>query len=215
MQSWKNFNDKISDQNLISQHAVTGTKFVVAGFLLNNFKFITPSRKSTDLVKLSYDESTNKMTIDMPTLPPNLFNFLTQYEAFLYTLRGCIDSFLQEVNLVYRLGIASHNVDLQEVNKEMGRKYANDCLTTHLRKLSQSDWFKYLGRLRNYYTHHALAPLITSTDFGIYLPDDPLESQLKITKNLDFFNCLEDFHSRTFAFLDEGYTYLKKYVDTP
>jgi hypothetical protein len=209
MAKWKSINQKIINNELRAQHNTTATKVAIAEYHLRKLISMFPTKRATDLLKLSYDTDTKRMQISVFGVPQFL-EVITPYEYFLYSLRSCVDSFLLEVNRIYDLNIPSSKVNLWRIKKELLRQYSSDELTKHIVVLIQSEWFKYLTKLRNFVAHHTCSSLITSSDYGLYLPDDPDSSPNTIKKNFDFFAKLSELLKETMEFLETGYSHLEE-----
>lgn len=207
MVNWTNLDRKILSVELRHQHRTTATKFEIARYHLRKLKSRVPTQRVTDLIRLSYDERTNQMKVWAFNLPPVL-EFLAEFDAFLYTLRSCVDSFLWEVNLVYDLKL--RRISLTSVTRKMNRYCKNDELTKHLKSLPKAKWFECLGKVRNSITHRLCSAIVTSIDYKFYMPDDPSASTPSITKNLELFMILDELLQETKVFLETGFNHLEK-----
>jgi hypothetical protein len=213
MVNWKNLEQKISNVKLSNQHMTTSTKLDIAKYHLQRLASMVPSRKITDLIRVSYDEKTNQMKI-WAFDPTPVFAFLAEFEAFLFSLRSSVDSFLLEVNLICKLKIPDEKVSLSRVKDEMVSQRGRDGdLTKHLLSLYEHDnkgkWFRYLGELRNLITHRICSSIITSVDYRLYLPDKPEVEPFSIKEDIEFFAKLNELLKETQSFLDEGFGYLQ------
>ncbi len=197
---------------MVNQHATTGTKFALAEFHLKNL-----SKLVNELIpKLLIVKSANAFSIDAPRYPDQLFACLAEYDSFLFSLRGCIDSFLWEVNLAYGLNLASHDITSKRITERMNERYKKDDLTKHLITTFNGDWFTYLSRLRNRVAHQINSSFITElklplpANFSLYLPDDPNADKASIDKNFELFSKLKELLEKTREFLSVSYGYMSR-----
>lgn len=169
-------------------------------------KKLIPHRKITDLlIDINVDEKgIAEIEYDPEAFLEKATEYLEHIEGFFYSLRGCLDSFFWELNLVYELGLDIIYRD--RIIREMEKKRNSKEITKLLQKLGNQQWFKYLSNVRNELTHHILSELVTYTeDKRIYLPSDPKKNDYTKNEEFEVLTCLTYLRNNVIQFLEKGY----------
>ena len=206
MPNWIRLSEKISDLEGRQQHFTTSTKLHVAKLHLDRTSRLIPNQKATDLMELETDDQGHLKAVFDGIYLQRTVDYLGELDAFFYCLRSCIDSFLWQANLFYRLG-CSRAVDVWSAikQKHMGKKI-NDLL----QDLRHRPWFKYLNDYRNFVTHRKLSEMATYTeDLKLYLPSNPrsestIESYSR-EEDFEVVSCIRNLLRNVMEFLEKGY----------
>jgi len=204
MVNWTSLTDKISSSELIVQHYTTSTKLHIAWRHFEKLSEIIPNQRATDLMVIKVEEQNIISSEFPPSFLRKTGDYLSELDAFFYSLRSCIDSFLLQINLIFKLGLSK--VYLRDLVNKMNKKYKDKKISKLLRVLEDEPWFNYLKDIRNYLTHRNLSEIATySEDFRLYLPSDPKTSSYSREKEFEVIPCLRNLYINTKAFLEKGY----------
>lgn len=211
MSNWIRLSEKIQqDLEKRHQHFTTSTKLYIAKLHLDEISGLIPNQKATDLMRLEKDDQGHLTAVFDGIYLQRTAKYLSELDAFFYCLRSCIDSFLWEVNLFYKLQCRrATKVRYMIEQKHKGRKI-NDLL----QDLWREPWFEYLRDYRNFVTHHKLSEMATYTeDSKLYLPSKP-QSAFTIERTNESYSreedfevmpCIENLLRNVTEFLEKGY----------
>jgi len=208
MVNWKDLTAKISDPKLLSQHCATSTKLFNAKRHRKILKEIIPTQRATDLERIEVGK--HKIIHELPSsLPIKNLQFYDELEFIFYNLRSCIDSFLWEINFIFKLGCSK----AAQVRGAMNKKCEEKEITTLLNNSQKESWFKYLNKIRNNLTHRLLSEVATWEDLKLYLPSMPFTNEpspffYSLEKEYELFPCLDRLAESTKDFLEKGYKIL-------
>lgn len=201
MINWRILRDKIPHSELLAQHYTTSTKLHLARRHSDKLNELIPTQKATDIMQINLNERRAEF-------PPSFLNkssdYLSELDAFFYSLRSCVDSFLWEIILVFDLELSDAN--LRRIRERMEKKHKDREMTKLLNNLRDESWFKYLNDIRNYLTHRKLSEIATfSEDLKLYLPSDPKMSSYSREKKFEVIQCLQNLYVNTKDFLEKAY----------
>lgn len=203
--NWKKLLKKLSKFDILSQHYTTSGKLRTASYHFRRLIELVPENTiSTLQITIKADEQ-GRHDVTFPIEHVSkVEEYLRERDGFLYSLRGCLDSFFWEVNLIFNLGLSK--ISYGEVKQKMKKEYGTRKTTRLLMGLQNEPWFVYLSDVRNELTHHTLSELVTFTeDDKLYLPDDPLKNTYSRESRYEVPICLKTLRDATFEFLEKGY----------
>jgi hypothetical protein len=210
--NWNAFEQKIKNPEIRKQHHTTGTKVEIAKYHLRKILSILPNQQLTDVARITYDGKTNQHKFFASNLEAQQYlACLAEYDSFLFSLRGCIDSLLLEINSIYGLTLREHAITTKKIQEKMSSYYEKDPLTNYLTTTFQSDWFKYITGLRNMAAHRINFPLYASidleapTNYPLYLPDNPTAPKISLNNNFKILPKLNELLTETENFLNISY----------
>ena len=193
---------KITEQGILEQHFTTSCKLHTAGNHYYKLSRIVPTKRITDLpIKI----------VEGQIVYPNIIEFsikaeeyLEELDGFIYSLRGCLDSFLWEFNIIFKLGFK--RISYWDVKDAMKKTHGNKETAKLLEKLENDDWFLYLNDLRNELTHHTLFDISAFTeDLMICLPSNPIGGIYIKEEKYKILTRLKTLREKTLEFLENGY----------
>lgn len=208
MVNWKDLTAKISDPELHFQHHVTSTKLYNAKRHCNQLKEIVPTQRATDFERI--ESRKHELVLELSiSLSIKKLQFYDELEIVFYNLRSCIDSFLWEINLIFKLGCSK----AAQVRDAMNIKYTEKEITKLLNNLQKECWFKYLRETRNNLTHRLLPAVAIAADLKLYLPSMRVTNKSSLfsyglEKEYELFPCLDRLVENTQDFLEKGYNIL-------
>ncbi len=197
---------KIIELGILEQHFTTSCKLHTARNHLVKLGKLIPTKRITDLpVEIEVDEQKNvKSIVWHDTWIIKAEKYFEEFDGFFYSLRGCLDSFFWEINLIFKLGLKK--ITYAEVKKAVKKKHNEKATTKLLEKLENEHWFRYVSEVRNELTHHTLSEFITFTeDLMIYLPSDPKRNEYLREERYEVLTCLKTLADNTLEFLEKGY----------
>jgi len=199
MVNWRSLKDRFrSDLRLFIQHLTTSTKLHIAHRYFNKLREIAP----TDLMCARQGKET--ISIELPSsLTSEVEDYFDWIEAYFYTLRSCIDSFLWELNLFFKLGLKQVG-NLRKFRESINEKYKDKEITKLLNDLQNKPWFNYLRDVRNYLTHRVLSE-VASEGSKLYLPSNLETVSYSKRKEFEVIPCLDNLYINTKEFLEKGY----------
>jgi hypothetical protein len=205
MANWKALLDLISENEVKTQHYTTSTKLHNAQRHIVMMKKIIPNRKATDLMDIEIDNQGHlKGAKFSNSYLQKAGDYLGELDAFFYTLRSCIDSFLWETNLIFELKCKKATRVIDAMNKRCHGKKTNKLL----QGLNEETWYKYLNDVRNYVTHKRLHEIaICAEDSKLYLPKEPENGYTSYLREKEFevITCINNLLGNTRDFLEKGY----------
>jgi len=212
MVNWRSMKDKILSTKkypkLLHQHYATSTKFYNAKRHFKALKELVSNHIGKDLITIEYDKK--KWISKIPaTLSENNLQFYDELEFIFYNLRSCIDAFLWEINLIFKLECSKAAHVRDAMNKKCKENEINNLLTN----LQNEEWFIYLSQIRNKFTHRLLFEIATAEDLKLYLPTMSLTKKPDLffygaEKEYELFNCLNELTKNVMGFLEKGYKIL-------
>jgi hypothetical protein len=214
--SWTELEKKITNANIKSQHETTGTKIEIARYHLEKIFVLLPNQQLTDMIEIAYDKETNMHKIIASRTASKYLAFSSELDSFLYSLRGCIDSLLLEINSIYGLNLEDYKVTAKNLKKKMNFHCKQEQLTNYLASTFQSHWFNYLTDLRNTVVHHINFPFYVSIDlkapncYPLYLPDEPNASKISLNNDYKILPKLNELLIETANFLSISYGLINK-----
>jgi hypothetical protein len=212
MPNWSMMQQELPNSKLRNQHETTATKLELARIHLQQLSSMVPNRKITDLTPVTHN-SDNSTTFDVPNLN-KLIPFLTDFEAFLFTLTSSVDSFLIEINRACDLRIPDREVKIWKVREKVVKKYGKeDEFSKYIFEFFSAKWLIYLGDLRNLAAHQTIPFPILSTDMNLYLPKEPKVIEPgSIEEHIDFVAKLNELLSKTKEYLNLGFGHLHRMI---
>ena len=206
MNNWKTLLNRISDLEVTTQHYTTSTKLHSAKRHFDKINKLIPNQKATDLMEIKVDDQghfkgTAKFT---DSYLQKAGDYVGELDAFFYSLRSCIDSFLWEINLIFKLECRKATRVIDVMNKRCNDKRTNNLL----QGLSEESWFKYLNDVRNYVIHRKLNEIaVCAEDFRLYLPKEPENGYSSYSREKEFevIRCAKNLLENTKEFLERGY----------
>jgi hypothetical protein len=194
--------NKITEQGIIEQHYTTSCKLHTAGNHYDKLSRIIPTNKITDLpakIVEGHVVYTNFMEFSKKAE-----EYFEELDGFIYSIRGCLDSFLWEINIIFNLGLK--RISYRDVKNAMKKMHGNKETTKLLEKLENDDWFVYLNDIRNELTHHTLFDIFTFTeDSMMYLPKNPIGGIYIKEEKYKVLTCLKTLREKILEFLEKGY----------
>lgn len=208
MSKWNELQQKLVTMKLnrlSAQHCITATKIELARIHLGNLALMLPSGKVTDLTPVSRNID-NSLTFEVPNLT-KLLPFITEYEAFLFSLTSAFDCFLAQLNKICTLEIPDREVTLKKVREKISKKFdSEDELARYILAVYNAKWFRYLGDLRNLSAHQVIPFPVLDNNLRLYLPAKPkvIEPNF-IVEYVDFFAQLNGLLDKMESWLNFGY----------
>lgn len=200
------FKEKIlgaHNKELLLQHLTTSTKLYGARHHLDKLKELIPNQKSSD-IGLKVESGVVKFA---SRLPKKTVDYLSELDAFLYSLRSCIDSLLWEINLAFKLEF--EKVYFSNLMKKMKTEHKDSKITELLYELKLEAWFQYLNDVRNNLTHRRLNEIAIHTeDQKLYLPSNPKNGSYLRESKFEIFPCIKKLYIDTKEFLEKAYDLL-------
>jgi len=208
MTNWKTLLDRIdrSDHGVITQHYTTSTKLHNAHRYFEKISILIPNQKATDLMEIEVDNQGHfKRANFTNSYLQKAGDYLGEIDAFFYTLRSCIDSFLWEINLIFKLDCQKATRVIKVMNIKCNDKKTN----VLLQSLGEETWFKYLNDVRNYVIHRKLHDIaICIENLQLYLPKEPWKngySSYSREQEFEVITCFSNLLEKTRNFLEKGY----------
>lgn len=127
---------------------------------------------------------------------------MSEHDAFFFSLRSCIDSFLWEIDLFFNL----ERKYVNQIKPRMNEKHKDKEITKLLNSLQGEYWFKYLSYIRNNLAHRKLSKIVTFTeDLKLYLPSGLKTDSYSREKKFEVLPCLKNLYTNVKEFLEKGY----------
>ena len=208
MNNWETLLNRISDHEVTTQHYTTSTKLHSAKRHFVKINRLIPNQKATDLMEIKFDDQGHFKGAAKfaDSYLEKAGDYVVELDAFFYSLRSCIDSFLWEINLIFRLKCRKATRVIDVMNEKCSDKKTNNIL----QGLSEESWFRYLNDVRNYVIHRKLNEIaVCAEDFRLYLPKEPEKrygySSYSREKEFEVTRCINNLLESTKEFLEKGY----------
>ena len=210
MENWRKLSARLSDRELFLQHHITSTKLNNAKRHFKALEKLVPNHTAKDLFKIEFGKK--KRISEIPSsLSEKILQFYDELEFIFYNLRSCIDSFLWEINLIFKLECSK----AAQVRDAMNSKCEEKEIINLLINLQKEEWFMYLSETRNNLTHRLLSEIAIAEDLKLYLPSMRLTNKPSLffyglEKEYELFTCLDEVTKNVMDFLEKGYKILVK-----